>query len=163
MIIASNSVDSLFVSLSRLFLFVCARAVETIVDEIQHLFFPTTTQKSVKIHPNGPLGKSKKGSILGRTTSDINDCYTFHEELGKGQFGTTYKIKDKKTGKEYACKAIAKRKLTTKEDQDDVRREISILHHLNGHDNVVSYIGSFEGARHVYIVMELLCGGELFD
>ena len=163
MIIASNSVDSLFVSLV-VSSFLCA-LVLTRRSSMKHntFFFPTTTQKSVKIHPNGPLGKSKKGSILGRTTSDINDCYTFHEELGKGQFGTTYKIKDKKTGKEYACKAIAKRKLTTKEDQDDVRREISILHHLNGHDNVVSYIGSFEGARHVYIVMELLCGGELFD
>jgi calcium-dependent protein kinase len=55
-------------------------------------------EKSVKIHSNGPLGaKSKKGSVLGRTTSDINDIFTFHEELGKGQFGTTYKIKNKKT------------------------------------------------------------------
>jgi len=121
-------------------------------------------QKSVKIHSNGPLGaKSKKGSVLGRTTSDINDIFTFHEELGKGQFGTTYKIKNKKTGEEYACKAIAKRKLTTKEDIDDVRREISILHHLGGHDNIVCCEGAYEGARHVYIVMELLQGGELFD
>jgi calcium-dependent protein kinase len=118
----------------------------------------------VKIHPNGPLGaKSKKGSVLGRTTSDINDIFTFHEELGKGQFGTTYKIKNKKTGEEYACKAIAKRKLTAKEDIDDVRREISILHHLGGHDNIVCCEGAYEGARHVYIVMELLQGGELFD
>jgi len=44
-----------------------------------------------------------------------------------------------------------------------VRREISILHHLGGHENIVKCVGAFEGQRHVYIVMELLCGGELFD
>ena len=74
----------------------------------------------MKIHSNGPLGAKSNGSVLGRTTSDINDIFTFHEELGKGQFGTTYKIKNKKTGEEFACKAIAKRKLTSKEDTDDV-------------------------------------------
>lgn len=44
-----------------------------------------------------------------------------------------------------------------------MRREISILHHLGGHENIVKCVGAFEGQRHVYIVMELLCGGELFD
>jgi len=44
-----------------------------------------------------------------------------------------------------------------------VRREISILYHLGGHENIVKCVGAFEGQRHVYIVMELLCGGELFD
>jgi serine/threonine protein kinase len=36
-----------------------------------------------------------------------------------------------------ACKAIAKRKLQNKDDIEDVRREVSILHHLNGHPNIV--------------------------
>ena len=47
---------------------------------------------------------------------DVNDYYTFHEELGKGQFGTTYLVTDKKTGEQAACKAIAKRKLQNKDD-----------------------------------------------
>lgn len=69
----------------------------------------------------------------------------------------------KRTGEQAACKAIAKRKLQQKDDIDDVRREISILHHLNGHPNVVCLADAYEGSKHVYIVMEMCSGGELFD
>ena len=46
---------------------------------------------------------------------------------------------------------------------EDVRREISILHHLGDHPNVVELIDAYEGSKHIYIVMELCKGGELFD
>ena len=67
------------------------------------------------------------------------------------------------TKREAACKAIAKRKLVSAEDVEDVRREISILHHLGDHPNVVELIDAYEGSKHIYIVMELCEGGELFD
>jgi len=85
------------------------------------------------------------------------------QELGKGQFGTTYLVSHKVTKREAACKAIAKRKLVSAEDIEDVRREISILHHLGDHPNVVELIEAYEGSKHIYIVMELCEGGELFD
>ena len=85
------------------------------------------------------------------------------QELGKGQFGTTYLVSHKVTKREAACKAIAKRKLVSAEDVEDVRREISILHHLGDHPNVVELIDAYEGSKHIYIVMELCEGGELFD
>jgi len=40
-----------------------------------------------------------------------------------------------------------------------VRREVSILHHLNGHPNIVGLKAAYEGSKHVYIVMELCTGG----
>ncbi|KAG6533719.1 hypothetical protein ZIOFF_007594 [Zingiber officinale] len=46
------------------------------------------------------------------------------------------------TGKAYASKSICKRKLVAKEDQEDVRREIQIMHHLSGHKNVVAIKGA---------------------
>ena len=85
------------------------------------------------------------------------------QELGKGQFGTTYLVSHKVTKREAACKAIAKRKLVSAEDVEDVRREISILHHLGDHPNIVELIDAYEGSKHIYIVMELCEGGELFD
>lgn len=85
------------------------------------------------------------------------------QELGKGQFGTTYLVSHKVTKREAACKAIAKRKLVSAEDVEDVRREISILHHLGDHPNIVELIEAYEGSKHIYIVMELCEGGELFD
>ncbi len=78
-------------------------------------------------------------------------------------FGTTFRVSHKVTKREAACKAIAKRKLWSAEDVEDVRREISILHHLGDHPNVVELIDAYEGSKHIYIVMELCEGGELFD
>lgn len=105
----------------------------------------------------------QQNSVLGRKTGNIKDVYSMGKKLGQGQFGTTFLCVEKETGKEFACKSIAKRKLTTKEDVDDVRREIQIMHHLAGHDNVISIVGAYEDAVAVHVVMELCAGGELFD
>lgn len=52
-------------------------------------------------------------------------------------------------------KSISKRKLTTPEDIADVRREIQIMHHLEGHPNVVALRSAHEDKHHVHLVMEL--------
>ncbi|CAN6203081.1 unnamed protein product [Urochloa humidicola] len=103
------------------------------------------------------------GSVLKRDSERLKDIYTLGKKLGQGQFGTTYQCVEKATGKQFACKSIAKRKLVTDEDVEDVRREIQIMHHLSGHPNVVSIVGAYEDAVAVHLVMELCAGGELFD
>ncbi|KAJ4788493.1 Calcium-dependent protein kinase family protein [Rhynchospora pubera] len=102
-------------------------------------------------------------TVLGRKTEKLKDLYSIGRKLGQGQFGTTYLCVEKSTGKEFACKSIAKRKLMSEEDVEDVRREIRIMHHLAGHPNVISIIGAYEDAVAVHLVMELCAGGELFD
>lgn len=102
-------------------------------------------------------------SVLGRKTGNMKEVYSLGRKLGQGQFGTTFLCTEKATGKEFACKSIAKRKLTTKEDVEDVRREIQIMHHLEGHPNVIRIVGAYEDAVAVHVVMELCAGGELFD
>ncbi|CAL5076755.1 unnamed protein product [Urochloa decumbens] len=125
-------------------------------------------------NPNGkpkPKPKVKRvqsagllvGSVLKRDSERLKDIYTLGKKLGQGQFGTTYQCVEKETGKQFACKSIAKRKLVTDEDVEDVRREIQIMHHLSGHPNVVSIVGAYEDAVAVHLVMELCAGGELFD
>ncbi|XP_062006217.1 calcium-dependent protein kinase 20-like [Rosa rugosa] len=102
-------------------------------------------------------------SVLGRKTGNIKDLYSLGRKLGQGQFGTTFLCVEKRTNKEFACKSIAKRKLTTQEDVEDVRREIQIMHHLAGHPNVIQIVGAHEDAVAVHVIMELCAGGELFD
>ncbi|XP_057805255.1 calcium-dependent protein kinase 26-like [Salvia miltiorrhiza] len=102
-------------------------------------------------------------SVLRTKTGLLKEHFNLGRKLGHGQFGTTYLCVEKETGKEYACKSIAKRKLLTQEDVDDVRREVEILHHLSGNPNVVSIKGAYEDAMAVHVVMELCGGGELFD
>lgn len=101
--------------------------------------------------------------VLGHRTANIRDLYTLGRKLGQGQFGTTYLCVENATGIEYACKSISKRKLISKEDVEDVRREIQIMHHLAGHKNIVTIKGAYEDSLYVHIVMELCAGGELFD
>ncbi|KAI3736482.1 hypothetical protein L6452_16024 [Arctium lappa] len=101
--------------------------------------------------------------VLGHKTDNIRDVYTLGQKLGQGQFGTTYLCTEVSTGVDYACKSISKRKLISKEDLEDVRREIQIMHHLAGHKNIVTIKGAYEDPLYVHIVMELCNGGELFD
>ncbi|XP_050366582.1 calcium-dependent protein kinase 26 [Argentina anserina] len=101
--------------------------------------------------------------VLGHKTANIRDLYTLGQKLGQGQFGTTYLCTEIATKAQYACKSISKRKLISKEDVDDVRREIQIMHHLAGHKNIVTIKGAYEDPLYVHIVMELCAGGELFD
>lgn len=108
-------------------------------------------------------GQSFTHSVLQRPTENLKDSYTLGRKLGQGQFGTTYLCVEKATGKEYACKSIAKRKLISQEDVDDVRRELHIMHHLSGHPNIVTIKGAYEDHGAVHLVMELCAGGELFD
>ncbi|KAL8147484.1 calcium-dependent protein kinase 20-like [Apium graveolens] len=128
--------------------------------------------KDEKPKPNNDDSKQMKrvvsaglqvASVLQTKTGNLKDFYSIGKKLGQGQFGTTHLCTEKKSGKEFACKSIAKRKLVSKEDVEDVRREIQIMHHLSGHPNVINIVAAHEDAVAVYVVMELCAGGELFD
>jgi serine/threonine protein kinase len=38
------------------------------------------------------------------------------------------------------------------EDVDDVRREVQIMHHLKGHDNIVTLIAAYEDRSSIHLV-----------
>ncbi|CAL5425448.1 unnamed protein product [Camellia sinensis] len=110
-----------------------------------------------------PSKPAAVGPVLGRPMEDIRQTYTIGKELGRGQFGVTHLCTNKATGEQFACKTIAKRKLVNKEDIEDVRREVQIMHHLAGQPNIVELKGAYEDKHSVHLVMELCAGGELFD
>ncbi|EXB81510.1 Calcium-dependent protein kinase 29 [Morus notabilis] len=103
------------------------------------------------------------GPILRKPYVDIKLIYDIEKELGRGQFGITYLCTEKATGRKYACKSIARGKLATEKDIQDVRREVSILQHLTGQPNIVEFRGAYEDRQNLHLVMELCSGGELFD
>ncbi|KAK3162240.1 hypothetical protein QOZ80_1BG0087250 [Eleusine coracana subsp. coracana] len=117
---------------------------------------PTSAPTPTK--PPAPIGP-----VLGRPMEDVRSIYTVGKELGRGQFGVTSLCTHKATGERFACKTIAKRKLSTKEDVEDVRREVQIMYHLAGQPNIVELKGAYEDKQSVHLVMELCAGGELFD
>lgn len=124
---------------------------------------PTSSSKpSTKANSGGGSG-GPIGPVLGRPMEDVKNTYAIGKELGRGQFGVTHLCTHKATGEQFACKTIAKRKLINKEDIEDVRREVQIMHHLTGQPNIVELKGAYEDKNSVHLVMELCAGGELFD
>lgn len=109
------------------------------------------------------VAQNMDNTILGKPFEDIKQHYTLGKELGRGQFGITYLCTEKSTGQTYACKSILKRKLLSKGDRDDMKREIQIMQHLSGQPNIVEFRGAYEDRYSVHVVMELCAGGELFD
>ncbi|KAF2291950.1 hypothetical protein GH714_042292 [Hevea brasiliensis] len=102
----------------------------------------TTTPPAKNAPPSASSGKAAPiGPVLGRPMEDIKSVYTIGKELGRGQFGVTHLCTNKSTGEQFACKTIAKRKLVNKEDVEDVKREVQIMHHLTGQPNVVELKG----------------------
>ncbi|CAJ2676494.1 unnamed protein product [Trifolium pratense] len=119
-------------------------------------------QNSTPSPPQPPICTTI-GRILGRPMEDVRSIFIFGRELGRGQFGVTYLVTHKVTKEQFACKSIATRKLINRDDIDDVRREVQIMHHLTGHRNIVELKGAYEDKHSVNLVMELCAGGELFD
>ncbi|GAA0170268.1 non-receptor serine/threonine protein kinase [Lithospermum erythrorhizon] len=107
--------------------------------------------------------KNEPLPILGRPYVDLTTLYDLDKELGRGQFGITYLCTEKTSGNKYACKSISRMKLKSQKDIEDVRREIIILQHLTGQNNIVEFKGAYEDVDNLHLVMELCSGGELFD
>lgn len=123
----------------------------------------TTTTTPPNTQPSPTKKAAPVGPVLGRPMEDVRNTYTMGKELGRGQFGVTHLCTNKHTGEQFACKTIAKRKLASNEDVEDVRREVQIMHHLTGQPNIVQLRGAYEDKHSVHLVMELCAGGELFD
>lgn len=91
----------------------------------------------------------------------IEDEYVIGKELGNGRFSIVCECVHKDTGSHYAVKIIDK---TTIEPEEKalLRTEIAVLK-LVDHPNIIRMEGLYESKTHMYIVMEKLNGGELFE
>mmetsp|Transcript_22053 Transcript_22053/g.43825 ORF Transcript_22053/g.43825 Transcript_22053/m.43825 type:complete len:352 (-) Transcript_22053:442-1497(-) len=92
---------------------------------------------------------------------DIHKYYELKESLGSGAYAVVKRAVRKKDKAAFACKIIKKSKLGP-EELNLVLDEVDIMHKIN-HENCISLHEIFESKKSVYLVMELLTGGELFD
>lgn len=118
---------------------------------------------SVPVPVRSPKYAVRSDIILGKPYDDVKQFYSMGKELGRGQFGVTYLCTEISTGRRYACKSISKRKLVSRNDKEDIKREIQLMQHLSGQPNIVEFKGAYEDKQSVHVVMELCEGGELFD
>ncbi|XP_013885976.1 calcium/calmodulin-dependent protein kinase type 1 isoform X2 [Austrofundulus limnaeus] len=95
-----------------------------------------------------------------KKTSDVKEKYDFKEILGTGAFSEVVLAEEKRTHRLVAIKCIPKKALEGKENS--IENEIAVLHKIK-HPNIVSLEDIFESKSHLYLVMQLVSGGELFD
>jgi serine/threonine protein kinase len=96
-----------------------------------------------------------------RTTPSNNPTvFTFGKVLGTGSFATVVIAVDKATQAKFAMKVIEKAKCAGREEL--IVKEVSLLTKLR-HKNVVRLHDCFQSKDKVYLQMEYLEGGELFD
>jgi len=84
--------------------------------------------------------------------------YEIGELLGSGNFSKVYKAKRKADGTEWAIKVIEKGGA----DKERLNTEISILKKVS-HPSIILLEDVFEEGNKIYLVMERVYGGELFN
>jgi serine/threonine protein kinase len=90
--------------------------------------------------------------------------YDLKEVIGVGSTGTCHRCNRKSDSKDFACKIIDKRQIEVKFTGllDQFYVEIRVLTDLK-HPNVIELADVYETADRIFIVMEVMNGGELFD
>lgn len=101
------------------------------------------------------------GNKISIKKSEINKHYKLAETLGTGSFATVKRAVRLTDKQEFAIKVIKKSKLN-EEELAVVHDEVTIMHKIN-HPNCVTLYEMFESKSKVFMVLELLTGGELFD
>uniref|UniRef100_A0A674C6Z4 Serine/threonine-protein kinase DCLK2 n=1 Tax=Salmo trutta TaxID=8032 RepID=A0A674C6Z4_SALTR len=90
----------------------------------------------------------------------IAERYKVGRTLGDGTFAVVRECVERCTGREYALKIINKGKCRGKEHM--IQNEVSILRRVK-HPNIVLLIEEMDTYSELYLVMELVKGGDLFD
>ena len=88
--------------------------------------------------------------------------YEIGKTLGEGTFGKVKYAINSETKKHVAIKVLDKEKIQKQNMGAQIKKEISIMKMVK-HDHVVSLIEVLASRTKIFIVLELITGGELFD
>jgi len=80
--------------------------------------------------------------------------------IGRGGFGKVWKVLLKKTQKLYALKEMSKVKIIDRKSEKSIKNERNFLSFLH-HPFIVNMIFAFQDYENLYLVMDLLTGGDL--
>ncbi|KAK5649800.1 hypothetical protein RI129_000829 [Pyrocoelia pectoralis] len=103
-----------------------------------------------------PQNKETPYKSVRTNTGNFLDEYELLNVLGTGSYSVCKLAKHKSTGHHYAVKIINRTNC-------DCREEVEILLRYGHHPGIVSLKGVHEEAGKVYLVLQLLKGGDLLD
>ena len=100
---------------------------------------------------------NRKNFILqGSGYFDSN--YIRTQILGSGGYSTVFRVKNRKTNEEYACKELVKKRI---KDIQKFENEVNIMSKCD-HPNIVKLIEIYENGPRYELIMEECIGGTLF-
>ena len=104
---------------------------------------------------------SNNSNIKENTENDLNrNMFEFNTVIGKGGFGKVWKVQYKKTNEYFALKEMSKRKILDKKSEKSINSERKFLSILN-HPFIVNMHYAFQDNDNLYLVMDMLSGGDL--
>lgn len=101
--------------------------------------------------------KESTAVVQGLRNSDLE----FHRVIGAGQFGKVHLVQHKFTKALYALKKISKLRVIQLGQEDHICNEEAIISAIKS-DFAVRHMKSFHDENYLYIMMEMVQGGELF-
>ena len=107
------------------------------------------------------------GKPLAPAGANLNKTIRFKDLekfriLGVGTFGKVWLVCHKRTNVPYALKQLSKREIIGHHQVEGVIREKNIMASLE-HPFVVNLVATFQDDRNLYMLIELVQGGELFS
>ncbi|XP_072026782.1 LOW QUALITY PROTEIN: calcium/calmodulin-dependent protein kinase type 1-like [Amphiura filiformis] len=109
-----------------------------------------------------PFFRKKQHEAFNERGDKFLDKYIYRqgEILGKGAFSEVVLAEEKTTGILRAVKCIDRKSIKGKEET--LENEVMVLKKIK-HPNIVELLEIYDNKSHVYLVMDLVSGGELFD
>ena len=127
----------------------------------------STSQRTVKSIKHKPSLKStaseiKITNLITKNDTPMVNNYKILSKLGKGSFGSVYKVQNIFTEKIYAMKVIQKYFVTYQDGDQSFLKEIEILMKVE-HPNIIKIYEYYVDEINYYLIIEYVSGGELFD
>lgn len=139
------------------------RALELVLQQFSFIFVQSKARKPC-VNPRAMnyamRNASMKPDLSPRSSRRIETLYDLREILGDGTSGQVRRAIHRQSGKEFAVKVISLRRNL---DMTAMEREVQLLQTLD-HPYITSLVDVFvQPQMFMYIVMELVKGGDLFD
>eukprot|EP01012_Entosiphon_sulcatum_P056569 TRINITY_DN8025_c1_g3_i1.p2 TRINITY_DN8025_c1_g3~~TRINITY_DN8025_c1_g3_i1.p2 ORF type:complete len:453 (-),score=124.27 TRINITY_DN8025_c1_g3_i1:30-1388(-) len=99
---------------------------------------------------------------MGWFTKKVGGEWELGKTIGKGHFSKVKYAVHVKTKEKCAIKVMERKTLQDEHMEDQLKREICIMQKLV-HPNITQLRKVYQTRKHVYLVMELITGGELFE
>ena len=134
------------------------------VDVAASSFLFVNIRERVVANREKSLAPTNSQQAHNATTRHVEDMYVIGDQIGSGMCGTVHLCIERATGTHCAVKIIDTKKfaLSPGLSPSDLREEAIMMMALD-HPNIIRIRDTFETDNIIFIVMELVRGGDLFD